>query len=177
MHPFTQVLSSNEEVLLKHGVQPSSFADYQCLMGDAVDNIPGAPGIGSKTAAKLMSHFGSLERMLSMLHIGHGRALALPDAVVEELVTEVVETAEEEVTVFGEEAVVQVSRAFQCYCELMGVQWLLRMLRSLVCAACLRFASPSTVFLLADRCPSRRKASRRSARRNPRSLSQSSALR
>jgi DNA polymerase I len=43
------------------GVAPESFADYLALTGDAVDNIPGVPGIGHHTAACLMRAFGSLE--------------------------------------------------------------------------------------------------------------------
>jgi DNA polymerase I len=45
------------------GVQPERFADYLALTGDEVDNIPGVPGIGHRTAASLMKAFGSLEEM------------------------------------------------------------------------------------------------------------------
>jgi 5'-3' exonuclease len=45
------------------GVHPHQVADYLALTGDAVDNIPGVPGIGPKTAATLLSHFGSLEAL------------------------------------------------------------------------------------------------------------------
>lgn len=48
----------------KHGVRPEQFADYLALMGDAVDNIPGIHGIGPKTAATLIGHFGSLDALL-----------------------------------------------------------------------------------------------------------------
>ena len=37
------------------------MADFLALMGDAVDNIPGVPGVGRKTAATLLKHFGTLE--------------------------------------------------------------------------------------------------------------------
>lgn len=47
------------------GVHPEQVADYLALMGDAVDNIPGIPGIGAKTAAVLLAHFGTLEALLS----------------------------------------------------------------------------------------------------------------
>ena len=43
------------------GVAPECFADYLALTGDEVDNIPGVPGIGHRTAASLMKAFGSLE--------------------------------------------------------------------------------------------------------------------
>lgn len=49
----------------KYGVRPEQFADYLALMGDSVDNIPGIPGIGPKTAATLIGHFGSLEALLA----------------------------------------------------------------------------------------------------------------
>jgi DNA polymerase I len=48
----------------KHGVRPEQFADYLALMGDSVDNIPGIHGIGPKTAATLIGHFGSLDALL-----------------------------------------------------------------------------------------------------------------
>ncbi len=48
----------------KLGVHPAQVADYLALCGDSVDNIPGVPGIGAKTAAALLSHFGSLDDLL-----------------------------------------------------------------------------------------------------------------
>jgi len=49
------------------GVHPEQIADYLALTGDAVDNIPGVPGVGPKTAAALLSHFGSLDAMWGRL--------------------------------------------------------------------------------------------------------------
>jgi DNA polymerase-1 len=49
------------------GVHPHQVADYLALCGDAVDNIPGVPGIGAKTAAALLSHFGSLDTLLERI--------------------------------------------------------------------------------------------------------------
>jgi 5'-3' exonuclease len=49
------------------GVHPHQVADYLALCGDAVDNIPGVPGIGAKTAAALLAHFGSLDALLDRL--------------------------------------------------------------------------------------------------------------
>ena len=46
------------------GVHPHQVADYLALCGDAVDNIPGVPGVGAKTAAALLAHFGSLDALL-----------------------------------------------------------------------------------------------------------------
>jgi len=54
-----------EGVKERHGVAAHQMADYLGLTGDAVDNIPGVPGIGSKTAAALLGHFGSLDALLA----------------------------------------------------------------------------------------------------------------
>ncbi len=48
----------------KFGVDPARVVDVQALAGDSVDNIPGAPGIGIKTAALLINEFGTLEELL-----------------------------------------------------------------------------------------------------------------
>ena len=45
----------------KFGVKPEQMADFLALTGDSVDNIPGVPGIGPKTAAVLLGHFGDLD--------------------------------------------------------------------------------------------------------------------
>lgn len=52
-------------IKLRLGVRPDQVADYLALTGDAVDNIPGVPGIGAKTAAILLAHFGTLEALLA----------------------------------------------------------------------------------------------------------------
>jgi len=56
-----------EDVKARFGVEPSRMIDIMGLMGDASDNIPGVPGIGEKTAVKLISEFGDLDRLLSQL--------------------------------------------------------------------------------------------------------------
>ncbi|WP_375173846.1 DNA polymerase I [Pseudooceanicola sp.] len=53
-----------EGVEAKFGVGPDRVVDVQALAGDSVDNVPGAPGIGIKTAALLINEFGSLEELL-----------------------------------------------------------------------------------------------------------------
>ena len=63
------VLATNTEPLLfdtqaffeKYGVYPSQFVDVKALMGDSSDNIPGVPGIGEKTALKLIAEYGDLD--------------------------------------------------------------------------------------------------------------------
>ncbi|MDQ3495790.1 MAG: exodeoxyribonuclease IX [Pseudomonadota bacterium] len=51
-------------VKARQGVEARQIADYLALCGDAIDNIPGVPGIGAKTAAVLLAHFGSLDALL-----------------------------------------------------------------------------------------------------------------
>ena len=51
-------------VKARYGVHAHQIADYLGLTGDAIDNIPGVPGIGAKTAAILLAHFGSLDELL-----------------------------------------------------------------------------------------------------------------
>ena len=53
-----------EGVIEKFGVGPERVVDVQALAGDSVDNVPGAPGIGIKTAALLINEFGTLEELL-----------------------------------------------------------------------------------------------------------------
>lgn len=54
-------------VKARHGVHAHQIADYLALTGDAVDNIPGILGIGPKSAAVLLAHFGSLDALLERL--------------------------------------------------------------------------------------------------------------
>ncbi len=54
-------------VKARHGVHAHQMADYLALCGDAVDNIPGVPGIGAKTAVVLLAHFGSLDVLLTRI--------------------------------------------------------------------------------------------------------------
>ena len=56
------------ELLADWGIEPSQVVDLQSLVGDSVDNVPGVPGIGIKTAAKLLQEFGTLENVLSSVN-------------------------------------------------------------------------------------------------------------
>src|SRR5665647_3031981 len=49
----------------KYGFTPTQFIDYKALMGDQSDNIPGLPGVGEKTAMKLIHEFGTIENLIS----------------------------------------------------------------------------------------------------------------
>ena len=57
-----------EQVLEKFGVPPEKVGDVLALMGDSVDNVPGVPGIGPKTASQLIQAFGDLETVLASTH-------------------------------------------------------------------------------------------------------------
>ncbi|MFT6658070.1 DNA polymerase I [Maritalea sp.] len=54
-----------EEVFEKFGVAPNKVIDIQSLAGDSVDNVPGVPGIGIKTAAQLIAEYGDLDTLLA----------------------------------------------------------------------------------------------------------------
>lgn len=53
------------EVIEKWGVPPEKMIDLQALTGDSIDNVPGVPGIGPKTAAQLLEQFGDLDTLLA----------------------------------------------------------------------------------------------------------------
>ncbi len=55
------ILYDREAVNQKYGIRPGQITDLKALVGDPSDNIPGIPGIGEKTAVKLIHQFGSLE--------------------------------------------------------------------------------------------------------------------
>ncbi|HEY1724506.1 MAG TPA: 5'-3' exonuclease H3TH domain-containing protein [Steroidobacteraceae bacterium] len=57
-----------EDIATRFGVCPERMADYQALRGDSVDNVPGVPGIGPKTAAALMGLFASLDELFDGLN-------------------------------------------------------------------------------------------------------------
>jgi DNA polymerase-1 len=56
-----------EQIAARFGVPPERMADYLALRGDSVDNVPGVPGIGPKTAAVLMGLFASLDDLFEGL--------------------------------------------------------------------------------------------------------------
>src|SRR5262249_3866241 len=81
--PRVRVLSTNvrgepiwfdeEAVTAKWGVGPKQIPDLLALMGDSIDNIPGVPGVGEKTAVKLIAQFGSVERLYENLTLVQGK--------------------------------------------------------------------------------------------------------
>ena len=74
-----------EEVAAHFGVPPQLVADVQALAGDSTDNVPGAPGIGIKTAAQLLKDFGDLDALMARAHEikqpKRREALTLPENV------------------------------------------------------------------------------------------------
>ncbi|MFN8521822.1 MAG: DNA polymerase I [Chloroflexota bacterium] len=65
---FTDTVVYDENAVHeRYGLTPSQLADYRALRGDSSDNIPGVPGIGDKTAAKLLQTFGTVEALFERL--------------------------------------------------------------------------------------------------------------
>ena len=64
-----------QKVIDEIGVTPTEFIDVKGLMGDSSDNIPGVPGIGQKTAVKLIKEYGSIENVLSNIENLKGKKL------------------------------------------------------------------------------------------------------
>lgn len=63
----TEAIWTGERVREKTGVGPAQVVDWLSLMGDAVDNIPGVAGVGTKTAAELLGQFGSVDGLYARL--------------------------------------------------------------------------------------------------------------
>lgn len=65
LDPMKNKRIDREGVIEKFGVPPERVVDVQALAGDSVDNVPGAPGIGIKTAALLINEYGDLDTLLA----------------------------------------------------------------------------------------------------------------
>jgi DNA polymerase-1 len=63
--PMKDKRLEEEAVFEKFGVTPDKVVDVQALIGDSVDNVPGAPGIGVKTASALILEYGDLDTLLA----------------------------------------------------------------------------------------------------------------
>ena len=82
-----------DAVIEKFGVTPDKLVEAQALMGDSIDNVPGVPGIGPKTAAQLIGEFGSLEGVLAAapsMKAGKRRDVLLEHAAAARLSRELV---------------------------------------------------------------------------------------
>jgi DNA polymerase-1 len=64
LEPRKGVMMGPEEVAAQHGVPPGQLIELFALVGDKVDNIPGLPGVGPKTASALLKQFGSLDEII-----------------------------------------------------------------------------------------------------------------
>ncbi|MEL6172266.1 MAG: 5'-3' exonuclease H3TH domain-containing protein, partial [Pseudomonadota bacterium] len=64
LDPMKNKILRRDEVIEKFGLGPEHVIDIQALAGDSVDNIPGVPGIGIKTAAQLIEDYGDLDTLL-----------------------------------------------------------------------------------------------------------------
>jgi DNA polymerase I len=110
-----------DAVTERFGLPPEKYLDYVALKGDASDNIPGVPGVGEKTATKLVQDFGSVEELVARTHELKGK---LKDAIegareqlsinkeLAELNTDVDVPVEPEDAVMGEWDVDAVRRLF-----------------------------------------------------------------
>lgn len=67
INTMTDTLLDPEGVSAKFGIPPELIIDYLALMGDKVDNIPGLPGVGEKTAAALLQGLGSIKHIYAQL--------------------------------------------------------------------------------------------------------------
>ncbi|MEM7225412.1 MAG: DNA polymerase I [Pseudomonadota bacterium] len=65
LDPMKNIEIGPEQVVEKFGVPPDKVVEVQALAGDSVDNVPGVPGIGIKTAAQLIGEYGDLESLLA----------------------------------------------------------------------------------------------------------------
>lgn len=65
VNTMTETTMDAQGVVDKFGVKPEQIIDYLALMGDSVDNIPGVPKVGPKTAAKWLNQYGSLDNLMA----------------------------------------------------------------------------------------------------------------
>ncbi len=112
-----------DDVLERYGITPAQVPDYLGLKGDTSDNIPGVPGVGEKTAAKLLQEHGSLEAVLEAAKAGRVKGkvgenlvahegAALASRVVATIVCDVPVDIDLEGVVFGTWDDARLARAF-----------------------------------------------------------------
>lgn len=82
-----------KKVFERYGFEPEQIPDYKGLAGDPSDNIPGIKGIGEKTATELLSHFGTIEKMYTVLRKDRQQFL---DKGIKERIVKLLEEGEEE---------------------------------------------------------------------------------
>jgi DNA polymerase-1 len=65
--PIKKEVVASDYCMKKYGVRPEQFTDYQSLLGDSADNVPGVKGVGAKTAQALIEQFGTLDNIYTNL--------------------------------------------------------------------------------------------------------------
>jgi DNA polymerase-1 len=65
--PIKKEVVASDYCMKKYGVRPEQFTDYQSLLGDSADNVPGVKGVGAKTAQALIEQFGTLDNIYANL--------------------------------------------------------------------------------------------------------------
>ena len=73
INPITLDVMDQKEVKKKFDVGPKNIIDYLALMGDKSDNIPGVPGVGGKTASRLINKFGNVEEIIEKKELVPGK--------------------------------------------------------------------------------------------------------
>ena len=61
---------NREKIIEKYGIEPKQLIEVKGLQGDTSDNIPGVPGIGEKTALKLIQEYGTIENLYKKIEEG-----------------------------------------------------------------------------------------------------------
>jgi len=75
--PSKKIIVDEQGCIAKFGVHPSLFIDFQALIGDSVDNVPGVKGVGPKTAEKLINEYKTIENLYEHLDEIKGRTKEL----------------------------------------------------------------------------------------------------
>lgn len=65
--PIKKDVVNEEKCINKYGITPKQFTDYQALIGDSADNVPGVKGVGAKTAEALIKEYGTLDNIYANL--------------------------------------------------------------------------------------------------------------
>ena len=73
INPITLEIMNKKGVKKKFDVEPKNIIDYLSLVGDKSDNIPGVPGVGSKTASRLINKFGNVEDIINKVDLIPGK--------------------------------------------------------------------------------------------------------
>ena len=73
INPVSLDIMDERAVKKKFGVEPSNIIDYLALVGDKSDNIPGVPGVGGKTASRLINKYGSAEEIINKHELISGK--------------------------------------------------------------------------------------------------------